>query len=367
MATQYLDITKKLDDDSLLHVFSFLRQTDLVALTQTDPRFDSLIFNHVFPRIDIFINPHFVARFPVEENCPMYECLGQYSRSLKIQTQESKKILPFFKDLQKLHLIPPQEEMEQFDWTSIPDGLRKLDLWVRSNKPELGELFRRLDETLTSLTIYGPFQSSDLAELHNIRHLKIRGFPKSTIDLKEFLVNNGDHLESLEIQFFPEDLEGFLNIQRLERNKRLGFQLCPMKRLKSLILDDLSKDLRLPQEDYPALESLRITPDRFNEHLFEDILKFDDLKELQISGIGKDYKRLYQLEKLTSLTIRRAYFPEDSILQIVTNMPNLKVLGMSNDEFTANFNKELGDLVKKQSRKLCLQRYSEPQNKTIFG
>lgn len=360
-----------IDDDSLIHILSYLSIDDWIAIRQTDERLHRLVQQFIFPTAKVKIDDRFMLKYPLEKNRELYQAMGKSVRYLNLSCDNLDRILPFFVKLTKLY-IPHREATPDF-LDLIPDGLKQLDLFIHHENQSLVTLFRRLNRTLTALEICGPFNESDLLELSNLRELKLGGYTSSSTNITEFLKQNQDQMERLEIKFFEEDEddEEYDDVFPRVQKRATKFQLVPMKKLKILRLDSLHKELTLDPFDLPSLEELRLSFDNYVNpmvvgSLIRDILKFTHLNTLMINGLG-DYRQLYCLRNLRCLEIYEEFLPEDMALEIIKNLPHLERLGTENDHFSLHFEMRMQEIIEERRRNVTLYHCVWPSTKIRFG
>lgn len=360
-----------LDDDSLIHILSYLSLDDWISVRQTDSRLDRIVRQHMFPSVPVKIDDKFLIKYPLDQRLGLYKSLGQHVRSLLLSCDDLKRVLSHFVCLRKLYMPHREDDVEAL--TLIPDGLKQLDLFIHHENQSLVPLFRRLNRTLTSLKVCGPFNLADLQELHNIRELKLGGMTSSYIDMEPFLRQNGHHLERFEVKFYEpeEDDEEYYLTGGPVIDDTVQFSLVPLQRLKVLRLDSLSKKLSLNPRDFPRLEELRLSFDNYISHtiaspLIENVLGFSALKTLHINGLG-DYRQLYRLQNLRCLEIYEEFLPEQVVLEIFTNLPRLERLGTENETFSLHFELGMQSIMRGRSCDVTLYHCVWPATKIVFG
>lgn len=338
-----------LDNDSLIHILSYLTIDDWIAMRQIDERLNRIVMEFMFPTAQVVIDDAFEEKYPVEDNHELYCALGRSVRKLSLSCNSLIEVLPFFVNLTSLYIPHRTKDVE---WMKdIPDSLQHLNLFVHRENQNLEPLFQRLDDNLTSLEICGPFKSSHLTQLHNIRQIKLGGFCPTTINLMGFMKQNEDHLESLEINFYPSDM-GMSSDEEAEGEEEIvtDFELCPLKRLKTLRLGGLQKPLTILSDHYPSLKELNLGFDTYANRLIiytfiDNIRTFANLKVLHINHLP-DYKMLYPLQKLQCLEIFKENVDEEMVLNIVSNLPTLREIGTENRNYSLAFLVRVEDILK---------------------
>lgn len=359
-----------LDDDSMIHILSYLYLDDWLSVMQTDARLNRIVRRNMFPSAQVKIDDRFMAKYPLKERRDIYTSLGQNVRSLLLSCDQIDLVLPHFVKLRKLYIPHRGEDPAALD--VIPNGLQKLDLFIHHENQSLSRLFQRLNRTLTSLEICGPFDSNDLLELCNIRELKLGGFTSSAISVLAFLRQNQDSIERFEIKFYDTDAYDEEDYeQQVENQPAVDFELCPLKKLKVLRLDSLSKPLSLRPADFPCLEELRISFDNYTNPavvvaLIENVIEFTSLKGLQINGL-EHFEKLYRLKNLRCLELYEQFLPEDIVLDLIRNLPRLKRLGTENDTFSLQFEVALQKMMVECGREVTLYHCVWPETKVRFG
>lgn len=358
-----------LDDDSLIHILSYLSLDDWISVRQTDSRLDGIVRQHMFPSAQVKIDDKFLQKYPLDQRLGLYKCLGQHVRSLLLSCEDLQRVLPHFVCLRKLYMPHRQDDAEAL--SLIPDGLRQLDLFIHHENQSLAPLFQRLNRTLTSLEVCGPFDLADLKELHHIREIKLGGLTSSYIDLEPFLRQNEDHLERFEVKFYEPEEDDDEYYLTGAFDDTVQFSLIPLRRLRVLRLDSLSKRMTLNPRDFPRLEELRLSFENYVSHtiaspLIENVLGFSTLKTLHINGLG-DYRQLYRLQNLRCLEIYEEFLPEEVVLEIFANLPMLERLGTENDTFSLHFELSMQSIMRGRSCDVTLYHCVWPATKILFG
>lgn len=359
-----------LDDDSLIQVLSYLSLDDWISLLATHPRLEHLVCTYMLAKKQVTINDNFLRKYPLAERKDVYACLGKHTRSLNLSSDDLPLVLSHFVNLQKLYV--PHRAKSSKALNMIPNNLQKLDLFIHHMDQSFAKLFRRLDRTLTSLEVCGPFDGNDLKELHNVRELKLGGSQPPTINISEFLHQNRDHLERLEIKFYDSDpREDFYMDDVPMAPPTTPFALCPLKRLKVLRLDSLNKSLSLLPADFPALEEIRMSFDMYANSsvartMIESVLRFVNLQKLHINGL-REYHRLYRMRNLRCLEAYEQFMPESVILELINNLPYLESIGTENESFSLQFELDLQKMMLEQKRRITLYHCVWPSTKITFG
>lgn len=356
-----------LDDYSLLKIMSHLERDDVLALRSLHPRLEGLVSRHLQNMKEFKLDDHFVKKYPLNRaGIGLYDYIGKHVRSLFLSATEGLEILPHFRNLEKLyftHRSPGSATLRL-----IPDGLKELDVYVYHEGVSFKELFRRLNKTLTTLCMSGPFNEDDLKELHHIKSLELGGLASADINLTPFLEQNADNLEYLELRL--DDLE-----METGHTKKFA-NLPPLKSLKKLILSGLDctmKGFTLKPEDYPSLVEIQLSIDTVERRtqlqpLYDDLMRFSpNLKVLHLDGL-KEFKQLYVLKNLEQFSYHDLNVEEEEILGLFRNLPNLKRIGNETDEeMSLHFELELRKILKEQNRKVTLYNVSWPTEYINFG
>lgn len=337
-------LLKKLNNDCLIHICSFLPIDDWISFRESHPRFDLLDCT----RRDVTITDPFVAKYPVDDHREIYEKLNQCSKSLLLVCKNWDQVLECFSDLKKLSLNCCFKSAKKENLLDvIPEGLEDLKLYSsRSPKcsPFVRSLLPRLATSLKSLHIFDLSEGEGLYELVNLRKLVANNFA-TKIDFEKEL-RNKDILELLEIiHFNPEDTK----------------HLPSMKSLKVLNLFQLKSRPKLVPQDFPSLQELRISFNRKMstadmDETLSSVLEFKNLKCLGLPVRNDEFftGKLCQLKDLTTLECRNVIVAEDVLLRVLGNLPNLTRLETWNGHFSLRFDNELNDILKEQRRSLTM-------------
>lgn len=180
-------ILTSLNDDCLLHVLSFLKEPNWVILSLVHPTFSRLVYTHILPSQRINIEPYIFTLLHFT-NCneeSAYAQLGKHIRHIFAVGCRTCEWMPHFTKLESMFMHEERSRIKLDDsWN-----------WEHPNQIH----FRRINHTLTSLTVYGLLCRSDLMALNRIR--KFESQNAQDYNLLDFITQNKEHLESLKLDF----------------------------------------------------------------------------------------------------------------------------------------------------------------------
>lgn len=352
-----------LNDDCLIHVLSFLEQEEWLTLSQAHPRFNRLMATYIYPHKEIDMFDGFLEDLSKKEREAVMSSLEQHATSVYVGDEDWPQQISRFKKLEKLYVT---DCLSNDGKRAIPNGIKKLELevslvdndndWYDDEYDEMpegmsdyeydsdtdemvkkyrvSELFCRLSTTLTSLTLKGDFDPSDLSELKSLREFKVENLKRA--NLLEILRQNKDHLERLEVKFYNEHKKEYKWYAYWDHDDfsedyvpPSRFQLCPLKCLKVLHLTGINCRIELKQSDFPSLEELNVSFDceleeKTKSYILEAVSKFDQIKSLNVDQRSVDW-----LASFKNLQCLNMYFENDTLLDLVRRLPKLSKLQCS--------------------------------------
>lgn len=328
-----------LNDDCLLRILSFLKETAWAAMSDAHPRFSRLISAHILPCRFIDVDQYAMASRRSKEigdDQKTYAYLGKYVKHAVASGDNNSVMKTFFTQLNSLHANV--DECSNYQLNEYPKGIKRLKIQLNNDIfVSLKTNFRKLNPTLTSLNLFGSFIQDDLMELHNIRKFEAKKLVN--YDLIDFLTLNKDHLESLKINlqnYEGEDESDYDGGDELMRRPR-NFALCYLKNLTVLHLTDMPKEpvVELKAKDLPALIELTVSFKDYykpkHQALLNSIAKIKQLKSLSVWFKNKDLP-VEWLQPLQNLKVLGINVTTNTLIKVLEQLPQLTILKWYSDD-----------------------------------
>ena len=346
------DALLMLDDDSLSHIFSFVKSEDLIALMTVHTRTRDVVCKLILPHTKMTIGEDLVMKYPIKQNEELYKAIGRHFRKANLTNYHCMKLIPYFRNLKEVYL-PLRSDCEL---RLVPPGIETLSLYL-CDCWDLTYLLQMQAPSLKHLTLEGPFEPKELLVLNGIRSLSCGGYTSSNIDLTEFLEKNKDTLEVLEVTFYEPDDEDDIS-EGIDPNHNFTIT-TPLPKLKTLRLDRIPQMIQLSPRHMPSLENLVLNvnyPDHVTqvEGLSDMLAGFRNLRKLECHGTLFDYTRLFELEKLETLVFHDREVQEFIIMDCIRELPKLKKMGTHNAEYSLELEMDLQKVLLEENRSFTL-------------
>lgn len=370
----------KLDSDSLLQIFSYLKPLETICLALAHDRFKDLVLCHGMPANHTFsLNQTFLHNFPVDKMLWLYQAMGRNTHTVTMSNISEEDLFVLLELLPKVrHLTLENVHLTKKDKMSLVPPLESLKIDnVRGTKPCLTKLFKQLCGSLRVID-FGMDMTKPMAqaicELRDLQEVHFGG-KALTMDLSTFWQRNAT-IQSLYIgenEVYDQKRERkreeysstyYSNRKQTNKNAR---EFCGLENLTFLSWNFYDGDFY----DLGKLSALREV--RLNANFYDDVCRLLESVGPQLTSLWAAWtddvydpiglEKFPMLEEL-ELTENYYYMPDDII-----NCKQLRILKLwdeSADEVVRMI-KELPLLEEIYVGKLCKWKFDTKYEASLLS